>query len=257
MRALPLKFSLRPRTSSKTKLEGRGRAGGPRRRATYSWNPQSAAPPLAPTTGSHSALAPQQPTSTRNATSLFAAARVGSCKERPRATALPAGTSVQRAAIRTTTSPAPPAGTSQLSLTSSGRRYGGSGPRCHTSRAPKERSSSSPFGAIEKTRAASWKRSMLEEAWKVAFGMPHTRRGAACGGATKSAAELELMARRYDLICTPAAAETNGLSSGPPPLKPVSGPYASRRVHSSAFGGGDGAATSLACGGASASPRSL
>ena len=78
-----------------------------------------------------------------------------------------AGTSVQRAAIRTTTSPAPPAGTSQLSLTSSGRRYlregptssrgvplssvtpsgrkhGGSGPRCHTSRAPKERSSSSP-----------------------------------------------------------------------------------------------------------------
>jgi len=85
---------------------------------------------------------------------------------------------------------------------------------------------------------------MLEEAWKVAFGMPHTRRGAACGGATKSAAELELMARRYDLICTPAAAETNGLSSGTPPLKPVSGPYASRRVHSSAFGGGDGAATS-------------
>ena len=92
-----------------------------------------------------------------------------------------------------------------------------------------------------------------------------------CGGATKSAAELELMARRYDLICTPAAAETNGLSSGTgggesrggafrdtsratprpravwsgaPPLKPVSGPYASRRVHSSAFGGGDGAATS-------------
>mmetsp|Transcript_11261 Transcript_11261/g.33514 ORF Transcript_11261/g.33514 Transcript_11261/m.33514 type:complete len:242 (+) Transcript_11261:222-947(+) len=178
MRALPLKFSLRPRTSSKTKLEGRGRAGGPRRRATYSWNPQSAAPPLAPTTGSHSALAPQQPTSTRNATSLFAAARVGSCKERPRATALPAGTSVQRAAIRTTTSPAPPAGTSQLSLTSSGRRYlrggptsprgvplssvmpsgrkhGGSGPRCHTSRAPKERSSSSPAGTPPLARLLS------------------------------------------------------------------------------------------------------
>ena len=33
-----------------------------------------------------------EPTSTRNATSLFAAARVGSCRERPRATALPAGT---------------------------------------------------------------------------------------------------------------------------------------------------------------------